>query len=269
MVNSIDLLGTARGLVDSFSIQEWRAPRAVTSPWVLGVAIALAVALAWLVLMAWRRRDLTRVDRVLDAAGREDLHQAIRAAERQTVGEIVPVVLGRSDPHPAGDLACALVFALAGYLLAWSLPLALGPAGLLGAAVAAGAGGWLLARSLPDLRRVFLPPTRLRAVAEEQAAQEFHRLGLRETEARTGVLLFVSLFERFVVVIGDAGIDKVMREGAWIEIEEGLAQGARGGELAAAMATAIQQLGTSLAEHFPWQDGERNELPDRVEVRPE
>lgn len=220
-----------------------------------------------LVLRAWWLRDEYDVEALLKEEQQQDVHRALTAAEKRTVGEIVPVLLGRSDRFPAADLWAGILFALCGYFAAWASPLAQGALSFLLITLIAGIFGWFCSRKLPALRRLFVAPWRLQEMAEEQAFQEFYRHDLHRTEAATGVLLFVSLFERRVVVLGDEGIDEVMEEGAWDQVHQSLLQAIREDRLPEGLVAAVEQIGETLAESFPWKEGDRNEVPDRLIVR--
>jgi putative membrane protein len=116
---------------------------------------------------------------------------------------------------------------------------------------------------------MFVDEERASAVAEEQAVNEFHRLGLSKTVARTGVLLFVSLFERRVVVLGDAGIHAKVGDEHWDATRAAILAKIRRGRVDEGLVDGIRASGEVLAQHFPWTQGDRNELPDRVVVREE
>jgi putative membrane protein len=238
----------------------WHETLALVGPplFVAGLAILVVRAL----VQARRYRALA----ALSAADLDELHAAVREAERRTVGEIVPVVVERADDHPDARWLAALVVALAGSaLLSEHLPWG-APALVLAAQVLLGALGYALASALPGFARAFVGERRASEVAEEQALQEFQRLELQRTEAATGVLLFVSLFERRVVVLGDRGIDEKIGAG-WTEIDRAVLAGVERGALKAGLVEAIGRCGGVLAEHFPYRAGDRNELPDRVVVR--
>jgi putative membrane protein len=238
--------------------------------WLARAACALFVAGALaLLLRAWLRRNWYRAAGVLGEEDMQKLHEALVAAERRTSGEILPVVLERSDPHPEACWLAALCAALGGSLalapwLPWSEPglFVLCQLGL-------GALGYAGARLVPDVRRFFLSESRARAVSEEQAFQEFHRYELHRTEARSGVLLFVSLLERRVVVLADQGIDARVKPEHWANTIELVLAGIRRGSLLSGLVAGIQSAGEVLAEHFPSQEGDTNEIPDRVIVREE
>jgi putative membrane protein len=106
-------------------------------------------------------------------------------------------------------------------------------------------------------------------LAEEQAFQEFHRFELHRTDARTGVLLFVSLLERRAIVLADEGIHARVGPEPWQATNEAVLAGIRRGSLAAGLLAGIESTGAVLAQHFPPAAGDRNEVPDRIVVRRE
>jgi len=243
--------------------REWWQALGAFGPWALG---GLFVAL---VVRAILRRQRYRAVNVLSDADREAVHDALRAAELRTVGEIVPVVVERSDPLPAAHWIGAFAsLAVGSGLLAPHLPWDR-PGPFFAIQLGLAAVGWITVRALPDLKHTFLAERRASEVAEEQALQEFFGNGLHETAARTGVLLFVSLLEHRVVVLADRGIADVVEPGVWHETDAAILAGIRAGSLRDGLVAGIGRAGDVLAEHFPWAEGDRNELPDRLIVRRE
>lgn len=232
-------------------------------PWVL-------LALALLVLgRALLRRGRYRALEVLSQEDQAAVHAALVDVERRTVGEVVPVVLERSDSYPGARWGAALATMLiASALLERWLPWG-APHWLLLSQIALGAVGFALASLLPDVARRFVSEERADEMAAEEAFQEFFRLGLHETRERTGVLLFVSLFEHRVVVLGDRGIDSKVGTEHWVRTREAILAGIARGSLRDGLVDGIRASGDVLAEHFPWVEGDRNEVPDRLVVRRE
>jgi putative membrane protein len=232
-------------------------------PWVFAGLLLIFVVRA---LVRHRRYS------AVGALNEEDLRLvriAIAQAERKTVGEILPVVVERSDPHPGANWLAALCCVLIGSALttAW-LPWH-SPALVLLAQLAMGAVGFGLAALLPDFKRLFIFSDRATAVAEEQAFQEFYANGLHKTQAATGVLIFVSLLERRVVVMADSGINARVEEDFWNETAAVILKGIAKGSLRDGLVAGIDLAGEKLSECFPWVRGDRNEIPDRIIIRRE
>lgn len=253
--------------------QDWQAGgHAEALPWsaAFGALALLVLGVGFLALLAraLARRRWYRAEGVLTAADLEALHAALAAAERRTVGEILPVVLERSDRHPGACWLAALCCVLLG---STGLELLLAPPGewLLAAQFALGALGYASAHALDDVRRFFVGEAEAQRAAEEQALLEFQRHGLARTAGRTGVLLFVSLFERRALVLADEGIHAKVGPEHWLRTNDLVLAGVRRGALRAGLVAGIESAGAVLAEHFPSPDGAGNELPDRVIVRRE
>lgn len=250
----------------------WDDADALVRAWLLfaefGPWIA-AVGLVALLARAWVRRGRYRAVVVFDEAARETVRAAVRRAEERTVGEVVPVIVERSDPHPGARWGAALTAALLGSLLLIDVLPWHAPPLLLVTQVGLGLLGAALATWLPDVQRSFVSEERATDVAEEQALQEFVTQGLKETAGRTGVLLFVSLFERRVVVLADEGVASAVAEDAWVPVDRDVLDGVRAGSLRDGLVAALDRVGGILAEHAPRGPDDDNELADRVVVRHE
>jgi putative membrane protein len=252
--------------------QEWRAAGPASSGawqgWLADAALAALLAgYGVLLVRALLRRRWYRATDVLGEADVSALRAELTGAEKRTVGEILVVVLERSDRHPGACWLAALVCMLIGTVganawLSWSQP-----ALVLAAQLAFGALGYASARGLADFQHFFLGKHQAREAAEEQAFQEFHRYELFRTEARTGVLLFVSLLERHAIVLADEGIAARVEPEHWTRTNELVLEGIRRGSLRDGLLAGIRSAGEVLAQHFPVTSGDRNELPDRVIVR--
>jgi putative membrane protein len=229
--------------------------------------LTLAALVAFVLVRALLRHRRYQAAGVLGESDLAAVRAALAQAESRTAGEIVPVVLERSDSHPEARWIVALGALLLGSaLLARHLPWE-SPALLLACQVALGALGWLAAFALPDLQRLVISEQRATEVAEEQAVQEFHRQGLHKTQHATGVLLFVSLLERRVIVLGDEGIHARVGDAHWTATTAAVLDGIARGSLRDGLIAGIERCGAVLAEHFPGRPHDRNELADRLVVR--
>ncbi len=210
-------------------------------------------------------------DRFFSEADREAIRAAVREAESRTSGEIVPYVVDRSDEYASAAWKGAALGALLAPLVAfaiyrstsiWGIPLAYWIAlpALLGGAVA-----YLVAAFLPPVRRWLTGEHVLEARVRGRAAAAFLEQEVFRTGNRTGILLFVSLFERRVVLLADSGIHQKVEEGQWESITRRLAGEIRRGRPGPALAEAIRACGEVLAQHHvEIQAGDRNELSDEL-----
>ena len=83
------------------------------------------------------------------------------------------------------------------------------------------------------------------------------------------MLIFVSLLEHRVIVMADEGINAKIDEDFWAEIDTAILRGIAGGSLRDGLVAGIDRSGECLAEFFPWVEGDRNEIPDRIILRRE
>ena len=118
--------------------------------------------------------------------------------------------------------------------------------------------------SLPSVRPLVVPRTMKTREAHRLAVDQFLAHGLHMTEARTGVLIFVSLAERYAEVVADAGIAAKVKQADWDGLIGQLLARVRAGELAAGLVEAVGVSGRLLADHFPVGAGDRNEIVNDV-----
>ena len=190
--------------------------------------------------------------------------QAITQAERKTAGEIVVVVAASSDAYL---YVPPLVAALASLLVPWPLIFftRLGVESIYLAQLAVFLV--LTALILPPRVRTALVPARIKHLhAHQRAVEQFLVQNLHTTAGRTGVLIFVSVAERHAEILADAAIDARVPPGTWTSIVADLTAAIGKGQPTEGLRTAIAAVGAHLAEHFPPDTRDANELPDHLIV---
>lgn len=195
------------------------------------------------------------------------IEDAVRAAERMTSGEIVPMVVRRSSAvgHAgllAGILLLFLFFALhldlyvaqlPGPTLVWELSIYMM---LLLGGRALGATRFVQALLTPQADKD------LQVMRRAQLA--FHEAQLHATEGGTGVLIFLSMMERQAVVLADKGIALKLPKETWSQVSELVIAGMAGKDLGVALEAAIKRSGEILAPHFPPTAANPDELPNAL-----
>lgn len=117
--------------------------------------------------------------------------------------------------------------------------------------------------SVPMVRMRLVPRAIKRRRAHRAAAEQFLLRGLMRTRERTGVLIFVSLAERYARVIVDEGVSSRIEESRWTEAIAVLVDHARDGRMTEGYVAAVGLCGRLLAEHLPAGSDPSNELSDR------
>jgi putative membrane protein len=188
---------------------------------------------------------------------------AIRTAETRTDGEIVCVVARASADYLAYAVAWAALIALAApWLLVAKTHLTVHQ--ILLVQVFLFAALYLLFSSCG--LGVRLVPRRVRrAEAHRAAMEQFVIRGMARKTNRAGVLIFVSMAERYVRIVADDGIADKVDKAVWQGAVDTLLNHIRHGDMTAGFVSAVEQCGAVLAAHFP-ATGATDELPDRIYV---
>jgi putative membrane protein len=207
---------------------------------------------------------------------------AVAEAESTTAGEIVTVVADRSDGYSDVALAWSAIVAftaiavltffpdfylglidrmLGGWNNEWT------PRGIFGLALAVGIlkfGGMWLLQLWPPLKFLLIPgPIKTRRV--RQRAVNLFKVGAeRRTRGRTGVLIYLSMREHRAEIVADAAIASRVSPETWGDAMAAMLAELKDRGCGAGMAAAVAEVGKVLAEHFPRDAYDTNELPDRL-----
>lgn len=96
------------------------------------------------------------------------------------------------------------------------------------------------------------------------AQKQFHQLGMHKTEQRNAVLIFIAPRAQKFAIVGDRAIHEKCGDAFWRCVVEVMRAHFTKEEFTDAIVEAIQETGRLLAEHFPKQGPNVNELPDEV-----
>ena len=209
---------------------------------------------------------------------RARIREAVAKAESQTSAEIVPFVASSSGRY---DRAEDIVGLLAGLVLmaatwrfyprhwyvsgSWDGPSMSFELPALVLAVLAGfLAGATLASRIGWLRALFTPRLQMRDEVNARARQAFFDDRVHHTKGATGLLIFVSLYERTAVLLADEAITKHLGQSALDELCAGLVKRIKEGDAAGGLVETIQATGERLAKTLPREAGDVNELADAL-----
>ena len=100
--------------------------------------------------------------------------------------------------------------------------------------------------------------------ALQQAIKVFERLGMHRTAARNGVLVYITVTDRKLAVIGDKGIHERVGEAYWQGLVAAVRERLRQQQSREALVHALAEVGRMLERHFPRHSDDKNELSDDV-----
>lgn len=204
---------------------------------------------------------------------------AVKAAEGRTSAEIVPVLATASGRYDRAEdivgLLTGLLVLTAGWLTCptlhtvsgWNSGIWQSAAGLLpaiGCVVVGFIAGSGLATRFPVLRLPFIRAVEMREEVERAAHVAFMERHVRKTIAATGVLIYISLYERQVVVLPDQGLGSLTTPSLWYDVRDRLLDGLKSGDGAAGFQIAIAKCGDILSAAAPRKTGDTDELSNTL-----
>jgi putative membrane protein len=203
------------------------------------------------------------------------IEKAVNEAESKTSAEIVPVLATGSGRYDRSEDIIGLWFSVIFMVMAWlifqcvetpetgdwsfSVTVFELPALIVSAVIGFFAGA-LAGTYVGWLRRLFSPWKQMKSEVAARARSTFFDYRVHHTGGATGLLIYVSLFERMASIIADQNvIDKLGRE-TLDELCSTLTKNLKSGNAAKAFCDAIKNAGEKLKEPLPRGDGDVNEL---------
>ncbi len=196
---------------------------------------------------------------------------AVKQAEDQISGEIVPVFVERSGFYTIANYRGALLLAATTfiaiiifdrYVHAWAI---LDPMFMFFIVGMGGLVGGILTHIIQPLKRMMISRAHLDQATKKRAESAFLEEEIFNTRHRTGILIFISFFEHEVIVLADRGISKVVDQKEWDTLVQNLIEKIRMGKVTDGIESAIMRCGEILHEKgFLKTSDDINELRDEL-----
>jgi putative membrane protein len=220
---------------------------------------------------------MQKASEIINAEQRARVESAVSAAESITSCEIVPVVATASGRYDRAEDLVGLWFAMVGAVVAFlmfpghndhgtwgGIPL-WGQVGLLVLVMLVSfIVGAVLADRFRNLRRLFTPRSHIQEEVNLRARELFFDRRVHHTAGASGLLIFVSLYERTAVVLGDRSVVETLGEKFPEELCQRLTASLRTQDVASAICDTIQHAATTLQTALPRTANDVNELPDTL-----
>jgi putative membrane protein len=197
-----------------------------------------------------------------DKAAKDEVARAIREIEGVTCAEVVVAVRASSGHYRHTDYLVGFALSLAALLVFLFDSHEFSIEWMPFESVFAFALGAFLSASAPPLRRALTSQKLMRANVRTAARATFFDLGIGKTTGRTGILVYVSMFERGAEVVADAGIDAAVLGAPFTTAIAALDAALHRGPSFPRFAEALRALGPILGKAMPRLAGDINELPD-------
>ncbi|MDP2863304.1 MAG: hypothetical protein Q8N95_10985 [Desulfobacterales bacterium] len=233
----------------------------------------------------------TKASELFSPEEKKDIADSIKKAEANTSGEVAIMVVDSSDSYREAETLGAFILSgffsliletIKAYLTAlkaagWGYGSSGFSAHFLSEA-AANAAVWtyipmvfvlyfpfrFLISKFPEMKIPFLSGKRIEETVRERAVMAFYEKQLYKTRDETGILIFISLLEHRVWILGDRGINEKIAADFWGIIASELSSGIKEKQYGKSVCLAISKCGEELSRHFPKKSDDTNELADEV-----
>lgn len=203
----------------------------------------------------------------------EKIKLAVQDLEKESSGELVLYLAKSSSEYHSGKWIIstilggivALAVLVLGYF--WLLPEGLTIISVSIAVLGAMVFGFIFGLISKKLRASFMGNAYTHKKVMSKAHAVFLEKEVFQTVDRTGILVFISLLEKEVVVLGDTGISSVVQKEQWNEVVEHIIQGIKKKSLCEGILAAVKDCKQLLLDNkFKVRPDDDNELPDEITI---
>ena len=100
----------------------------------------------------------------------------------------------------------------------------------------------------------------------ERAREVFYFLKMDETKQQNGILFYVAVDDKKFSILGDEGIDSAVPYNFWDSVKDLVIKEFKIGNYTQGLKQGILETGAKLKQYFPYQNKDKNELPDSISL---
>ena len=98
----------------------------------------------------------------------------------------------------------------------------------------------------------------------DRALEVFHELKMDETELQNGVLFYFAIADKSFAICGDKGINDLVAADFWDCTKDKMTEQFKSGNFKQGIVDGILNAGEQLKKHFPWSEGDIDELSNEI-----
>ena len=207
----------------------------------------------------------------------ERIKAAVKDAEQKISGEIVPVIVENSGYYSIANYRGSLIGASLAFILIIildryvihdsSVTLYYDPVFIFTAVILGGVIGYVIPNFSIPIKRSLLNQKHLDRATRQRAENAFLEEEVFYTRHRTGIMIFISFFEREVIIMADRGISKVVDQKLWDKMVADLVLFIRKDKIVEGLEGSIKRCGEILLEKgFTNTNDDINELRDDLRI---
>jgi putative membrane protein len=201
-----------------------------------------------------------------EPAARERVSRAVAEIEKSSSAEVVVALRPSSGHYRHTDYLVGALVAFVALLVFCFHPMPMRVDVFAVEAPLLFVLGALTSAFTAPLRRALTSRKLIAENVARAARATFVELGVSQTRRRSGVLVYISLFERNVRVLPDIGVDPEALGQDWATAVGALESTLAGDPDVERFVVALGALGEVLARALPVEPDDVNELPDEVRV---
>lgn len=221
---------------------------------------------------------MDRVSKAFTDQNKKRIEEAVAKAEAGSFGEVVPCVVAQSSQYEEASAKAFLysVMGMAILLMIYEsqkdiwLPKSTLAVPILVTSILliTGLFFYFFIHFIPPIKRKLLGSRRMMVATARHAKVMFLENEVFQTKNRTGILIFISLFEHQVHVIADKGFAGRVSQDQWNEVVNIIVSGIKHGRPSDGIVEGIEKCGEILRKFSPKKDSDSDtdELKNHLNI---
>ncbi|CAA6824341.1 MAG: Putative membrane protein [uncultured Aureispira sp.] len=202
-----------------------------------------------------------------DSEYQEKLDATIQALESKSSVELVTVIYPECDNYRDIELWGGIFLAFIALVVKFMVPAIIHIYAILFGTLLFFSLGIGIIKRVPKLKYALLNKKRMRRQAEIMARAIFQKAHIHRTSQHTGVLLFISTFERQAVLLWDIGVDVTLTIDELDQLQFQFSEIFNTPDPPEALLAKINASIPVFEGHLPVQPNDINELPNHLQVK--